>query len=346
MNRVAIIGGGVAGLSAAISLERRGVPSIIVEREEALGGLCGELGCKGVERCVRCDVCLARDMVAQARSSPLIERLGRAELRSVSGQPGDFRLAIRVGGQGHRLVRAAVIVCATGGEPFDAHLDKRLGYDELADVVTSLDLERQLSAEGRFLVPSTSAPPKKVAFILCVGSRDERFNTSYCSKACCKYSFKLAQGLRAIDPGCAITIFFMDWRLYDPRENVRAWASGDSGVRLVRSRPAEVLLGEDSRPEVRFASEKDAIVEVEAFDAVVLSVGLRPARSAAELARTLQVETDAHGFLRSPKGEPCASTRPGVFLAGTCRGPKEIVECVKDGAEAASKAIAFMGGVG
>jgi heterodisulfide reductase subunit A len=346
MKRVAIIGGGAAGLSAALSLEQRGVPSIIIEREEQLGGLCGELGCKGVERCVRCDVCLARSMVAQARSLPAIERLRKAELRSVSGQPGDFRLTIREMDQGRRrVVRAGAIICASGGEPFDAHLDKRLGYGELQDVVTSLDLERQLSATGKITLPSTSLPPKKVAFILCVGSRDERFNVGYCSKACCKYSFKLAQALRSIDAGCSVTFFFMDWRLFDPRENVRAWSSGEGGVRLVRSRPAEVLLGEGSRPEVRFALEDDTEIESEAFDMVVLSVGIKASRGSAELARALQIETDAHGFMRSSEGAPCSSTRPGVFLAGTCHGPKEIVECVKDGAVAASRAVEFLEGV-
>jgi len=344
MKRVAIIGGGVAGLTAALSLEQRGVRSVILERDQELGGLCGQLGCKGVERCVRCDACLARNMISQVRSSPLIERLKQSELRSVSGPPGDFRLAVKVGGQRRRL-NAEAIICATGGEPFDANLDKRLGYGEIKDVVTSMDLERQLSAQGRFLVPSTDLPPKKVAFILCVGSRDERFGASYCSKACCKYSLKLAQALRAKDPECCITFFFMDWRLYDPRENVRAWSNSEKGVRLVRSRPAEVCLGEGSRPEVRFATEDDASIEAEGFDAVVLSVGLRPSRGSMDLAKMLQIETDVHGFMRSLDAGPCTSTRPGVFLAGTCRGPKEIVECAKDGAEAASQAAAFLEGM-
>jgi heterodisulfide reductase subunit A2 len=344
MKRVAIIGGGVAGLSAAMSLQERGVPSVIIERDDELGGLCGKLGCKGVERCVRCDACLARNLVAQVKSSPKVERLMKAELLSVSGHPGDFRLTVKENkhGRGHG-VRAGAIICAIGGEPFDARMDKRLGYGEVQDVITSFDLERQLSEKGAATVPSTGLPPTKVAFILCVGSRDERFNTGYCSKACCKSSFKLAQALRTLAPGCNITFFFMDWRLYDPRENVRVWSSGEDGVRLIRSRPCEVVLGEGPKPEVHFALEGDTEVGAESFDMVVLSIGTGRAKGSAELAQTLQIETDVHGFMRSIN-IPCASTRPGIFLAGVCKGPKEILECAKEGAIAASRAMEFLEG--
>jgi heterodisulfide reductase subunit A2 len=346
MKRVAIIGGGVAGLSAALSLEQRGIPSVIIEREAELGGLCAELGCKGVVKCVRCDVCLVMNMVRQAKASPGIERIRGSELSSVSGKPGDFRLTIRRIDNGQKSTfRAGAIICATGGEPFDARLDKRLGYGEVKDVITSSDLELQLNQAGKASIPSTGQAPRKVAFIMCVGSRDEHLNAGYCSKACCKYSFKLGQALKSIDPECEITFLFMDWRLYDPRENVRVWASGERGVRLVRSRPAEVVIAEGARPEVRFASEGDKGTESEVFDLVVLSVGIRPSKDAQELSRMLQVEADVYGFIRNREGEPCSSTREGIFLAGTCSGPKEIVECAKDGATAASKAVAFLGGL-
>jgi heterodisulfide reductase subunit A len=323
-------------------LSKRGIGSILLERKGELGGLCSELGCKGVNACVRCDACLATDLVSQVKASPLIERLERTELRSVSGQAGDFHLSVEAAGERRRLGAGAVI-CAAGGEPFDAILDKRLGYGEIEDVITSLDLERQLSANGRIVVPSTGFAPHSVAFILCVGSRDAKVGASYCSKACCKYSFKLAQAIRAREPECSITFLFMDWRLYDPRENVRAWAAVEKGVTLVRSRPAEVGLDERSKPEVRFATEGDVAIESESFDMVVLALGLRPSSGSKDLAGVLGIEMDVNGFMASG-AEPCASSRPGVFLAGTCRGPMEIVECAKDGAEAASKASALMEG--
>ncbi len=340
MRRVAIIGGGVAGLSAALSLEEHEVPSVIIERERELGGLCTRLGCKAIDRCVRCDACLAMNLVTKARSSDLIDRLTGADVRSVSGQPGDFRIDYRSSGRGH-AIHAGAIICSVGAEPFDARLDKRLGYGEIQDVITSLDLEHGLMETGKVLVPSTGLPPKKVAFILCVGSRDDRFNAGYCSKACCKYTFKMAQALKAIDQSCAIAFFYMDWRLYDPRENVRAWSSSEKSISLVRARPSEIVIGDDSKLEVRFAQEGDASIGSEPFDLVVLSIGMTKARGAIELAGLLGVETDKHGFMSSVNGT-CATTRPGIFLAGACSGPKEILESAKQGAMAASMAARFL----
>lgn len=345
MRKVAVLGGGVAGLCAALSLAERGLHCIIIERRDRLGGLCGELGCKGIAKCVRCDACLAEDKLAFVESSPGIERIPGAEIVSVSGGPGDFRISLRMdGGAEERRVRAGAIICATGADAFDARLDKRLGLGEVRDVITTLDLERQLREDGHVRVPSTGRAPRSVAFVMCVGSRDERLQVGYCSKACCKTSFKLGQAIKAMDPACQMTYLFMDWRLYDPKENVRLWASGHQDVRLVRSRPAEILEGEDGRPEVRFVSEGDLSIECQAFDLVVLAVGMRPSTGARELAEKLCIELDEFGFMRSLPAEPCLSTRPGIFLAGACRGPKDISESAKDGALSASRAVSFLEG--
>lgn len=345
MKEVAIIGGGVAGLTAALSLADRGIHCTIVEKEGRLGGLCKELGCKGVARCVRCDVCLAEDKVSQVRASPAVERIKGAEVVSVSGPPGDFLLSIRENGTGaERRVRAGAIIVASGAEAFDAALDKRLGLGQVRGVLTTLDLERQLRREGKVVITGGHQAPRSIAFVLCVGSRDQRFQAGYCSKACCKASFKLGQALKALDAACQITFLFMDWRLYDPKENVRLWSLGQEAVRLVRSRPAEIVPGEDGRPEVRFASEGDASIESRSYDMVVLAVGMMPTQDAQAIASRLGIVRDEFGFLSSPPGRPCLSSRPGIFLAGACRGPKDILESVKDGSLAASRAVSFLEG--
>lgn len=344
MKRVAVIGGGIAGLTASLSLRERGVTSVIIERGMTLGGLCGELGCKGDRTCVRCDACLAREKATEVSSCPEIESIKEAEVVSLTGAPGDFRVTVEGPGLngGRRTVRAGAVICATGAEPFDAGLDRRLGHGEVQDVLTSMELERGMMSTGAINVPSTGTPPRSVAFIQCVGSRDERFHAPYCSGYCCKSSFKQAQAIRAKVPTCSLAFLFMDWRLYDPKENVRLWASGQEGVEMVRSRPSEVIVAEDGRPEVRFSSEGDADVRSRAFDLVVLALGLRPSSGAAQLARILGIETDGCGFMRSLTEDPCSSTRAGIFLAGSCRGPKDILESAKEGATAASRALAFL----
>jgi heterodisulfide reductase subunit A len=209
-------------------------------------------------------------------------------------------------------------------------------------VLTNLELELLLS-KGPLRVPSTGRPPQSVAFVQCVGSRDVG-SSPYCSGYCCKSTYKEAQAIRAQAPSCKISLFYMDWRLFDPRENVRAWASGQEGVELLRSRPAQVTPAGDGRPEVRFASEGDATVESRAFDLVVLALGLRPAPGSAQLASRLGIELDPAGFMRGLPHDPCASTRPGVFLAGSCRQPGDILACAQEGATAATRALALLEG--
>jgi heterodisulfide reductase subunit A2 len=345
MRKVLILGAGTAGLSAARALSERGVPSILVERTSILGGMAVEFGCKGLNECVRCDVCLARDLVSEVKRSDLIERVKGADIAKVSGKPGDFMITLSdlASGNGGRHLSAGAIICAIGYEPFDAALEPRLGYGIVPGVVSALDVERQLKERGK-VVLSSGLGPKSVAFIQCVGSRDKRFRQELCSRACCKYSFKMAQLLRRADPDASISFHYMDWRLNDPRENVRKWASGQKGVELLRSRPAEVFSGEDGRPTIRFVAEGDARVEEKGYDLVVLSVGIGPSAQTSRIARVLGVEADGFGFLRSNPGDACVSTRPGIFLAGCCRGPKDIVESAKDGQVAAHKAFQFLEG--
>lgn len=344
MRKVLILGAGTAGLSAARALAERGIPSILVERTSVLGGMAVEFGCKGINECVRCDVCLARDLVNEIKRCELIERIKGMDIAKVSGKPGDFRATLTglASAAGSKHVSAGAIICAIGYEPFDASIEPRLGYGRVPGVMSALDVERQLKEKGKVVVPSSSHHPKSVAFILCVGSRDKRFKQELCSRACCKYSFKMAQLLRRADPETSISFHYMDWRLNDPRENVRQWASGQKGVELIRSRPAEVFSGQDGRPTIRFVAEGDARVEEKGYDLVVLSVGIAPSAQTSRIAEVLGVETDRFGFLRSNPGDACVSNRPGIFLAGCCRGPKDIAESAKDGQVAAHKAFQFL----
>ncbi len=150
----------------------------------------------------------------------------------------------------------------------------------------------------------------------------------YCSKACCKYAYKLGRHLRGLYPELDLTFFFMDWRpLEDAKNALEEWASQDEKVRVVRSRPSEVLPGD--RPVVRYAPPGDFVVE-EGFDLVMLSVGLVPDPSNLDLAEMLEITVDQYGFLISDKRN--------ILIAGTCSGPKDIRESVEEGVTAAGLA--------
>jgi len=341
MKKVLIIGGGTAGISAALSLAERRVPSIIVEKKQ-FGGMAETLACKGKVECVRCDVCLAHDKVAGMRKSPLIEGVGPAELTGLKGKPGSFRATIAFSSGKMREIAAASIIVSIGMEPFDPGLDMRLGYGSVAGVMTAYEAEKQLLHDGGLTLLEGKKEGRSVGFVQCVGSRDVRLGIDYCSRVCCKYSLKLAQLLKLLDPGIGISYYFMDWRPCSVQDDLYAWATSANDVELVRSRPSEVVSGETGKPEIRFTSPLGENVESKQHDIVILSQGICPALDVDFVSELLGLERDPSGFIRSEDSDPCRTNQPGIFVAGCVRAPMDLVDAARDGAIAAGKAHSFM----
>jgi len=331
MRQVVIVGGGAAGLAASVELSRRGLFSTIVERSPTLGGRSLDLACKGSPACVRCDACYPHDLRREASRSDRANVMLRAEVEGVRWTPEGAEIMVSTP-DGRAMLEARAVILATGSEPFDPGADPRLHSQECPDVLSSLEVERRLAAANRLTVPSTGRPPLDMAIVQCVGSRDVRRGAPYCSKACCKYAYKLGLRLRHLHPDLRLTFFFMDWRpLEDSRKALEAWAAADSQVRLVRSRPAEIIPGE--RPTLRYATPGESIEE-KSFDIVMLSVGMVPCSSNPLLAELFGIGVDALGHLRSD--------RERVLIAGTSGGPKDIRESVEEGTAAAGMAARLL----
>jgi heterodisulfide reductase subunit A len=219
--------------------------------------------------------------------------------------------------------KVSAVVYATGMTPVDACETTRLGCGLIKDVVSSVDAERILNEKGRLVRPSDGKPPKRVAVVQCVGSRTVKKGVEYCSKFCCKYATKITQLMLDTDPELNIDFYFMDLRtLYEPQDDFKAWAKAKKTVKLVRSMPATVNLREDGKLLVRATAENDAEVTEAEYDMVVLSVGMRPEGATSELAASLGIKADLHGFASpSPDLE-----KEGVFVVGAVSGPMDIEE--------------------
>ncbi len=344
MKKVLIIGGGTAGISAALSLAERGVPSTIIEKKD-FGGMAETLACKGKVECVRCDVCLAHDNVAGMRKSSMIERVGPAELARLKGVPGSYKAKVALQSGRRYDIAAASIIVSIGMEPFDPSLDKRLGYGAVAGVITAHEAEKQLLHEGGLALLGSKKEGSSIGFVQCVGSRDLRFGIDYCSRVCCKYSLKLAQLMKLLDAEARISYYFMDWRPCSAQDDIYAWAMSAGNVELVRSRPSEIVPGDDGRPEVRFTSPSGEKVESRQHDIVILSQGIRPALDVNSISDLLGLERDQSGFIKSRESDPCRTNRPGIFVAGCARAPMDLVDAARDGAIAACKAYSFIEGI-
>ena len=231
-------------------------------------------------------------------------------------------------------VKVGAIVLAMGYEIFDPGKRGDYGYGKMANVVTSLDFERLLCStgpfEGEIRRPSDGKHPKKLAWIHCVGSRQllEGGNT-YCSAVCCTYTQKQVILTKDHDPEAQCTIFHNDIRSYGKDfERFYQRAARLPGVRFIRS---YVSVGreipETKNVTIRYSTFPQGVQEEE-FEMVVLSVGLNPPEDAPELARRFGIELDSHGFCKTNPRNPMETTRPGIFVSGTFRGPMDIPESV------------------
>ncbi|MBU0701089.1 FAD-dependent oxidoreductase [bacterium] len=240
-------------------------------------------------------------------------------------------------------IDVGAIILAQGSDGFKANIRGEYGYGRYRNVITSLELERILSAsgpfEGHLQRLSDGKQPKKIAWIQCVGSRDRNKGNPYCSAVCCTYAVKEAIIAKehAAEP-IETTIFYMDMRIYGKRfEEYYNKARDEYGVCFIHSRVAEVREIEESKDLIlRYEDENN--VKEETFDMVVLSVGLVPTEGSKELAGRLGVELNEYGFCKTSDFTPSATNIHGIYVAGTFKEPRDIPETVMQASSAAAEA--------
>nr|WP_228723343.1 FAD-dependent oxidoreductase [Desulfosediminicola flagellatus] len=238
------------------------------------------------------------------------------------------------------------VVLATGAKPYDpTPLSDLYLYKQNPNVMTSLEFERLLSSGGptmgHLVRPSDHKEPKKVAWLQCIGSRDNnKCGNSYCSSVCCMYAMKdamIAKEHATEDLDAAI--FYMDIRSFGKDYEMYYDRARDrEGIRFVKSRVHSVTENRENQNLIlRFADENGAIMEEE-FDMLVLSVGLEVPKETLELADKLGIAVNKNKFLESKPFNPLESTRPGIFACGTFQGPKDIPASVTEASAAAGLA--------
>lgn len=237
------------------------------------------------------------------------------------------------------------VVLIPGALPMKGDIRPEFGYGRYDNVVTSLEFERMLSASGPFTGvvqrPSDSKHPRKVAWIQCVGSRDDSCGNGYCSSVCCMYATKEAVIAQEHDKNIQSTIFYMDIRAFGKGfDTYIERAEKDHGVHYVRSMVSavrEIPVSRNLRLSYATVGEKGRPVNhEEEFDMVVLSVGLEVSTDAQQLAERLGVELNEYGYAEPPQYRPSETSRPGIFAAGAFSEPKDIPETVIEASCAAS----------
>lgn len=244
-------------------------------------------------------------------------------------------------------IGVGAVVIATGFKPFDISRIEEYNTDQ-PDIITAVDFEEMLSAKsktGMRLVKSDGTMPAKVAFVLCVGSRDfERYN-KHCSRVCCLYSMKQAHLVKKMNKDAAVSIFYIDMRAAGRRFEEFYYNTQQEGVQFIRGRIADITPRDGGSLRVRYEDTLLSTIEEDEFDLVVLCPSLEAADGSQELARKLNVPLGDDGFIEEKhvKIDPVSSLNQSVYMAGCSIGPKDIHDSVTDGISAAHKVHQFLG---
>ncbi len=233
------------------------------------------------------------------------------------------------------------VVMATGFDLYDPGANSEYGYDRYPNVLSALEYERMLSASGPTIGSvqrrDNGKHPKKIAFIQCVGSRDQEHQ--YCSSVCCSFANKQAMLTIDHEPDCEPTVFLMDMRAQGKGFDAFYQRAIDKGVKFVRSRPSYIK--EDPLTGDLLISWEDEAGKMHEtrYDMVVLSAGLEPARKAQEAAGHVGVALNRHGFCELHEFNPLETSRKGVFVVGPFGEPKDIPDSVAQASAAAAQVM-------
>ena len=242
-------------------------------------------------------------------------------------------------------LEVGTIVAAIGYDPFDPSGIYQYGYGRFSNVITAMEIERMINASGptggHVIKPSDGIEPKRVAFIHCVGSRDEQIGKPYCSRVCCMYSMKNAQLCIDHEPDTEVTCYYMDIRSFGKGyEEFYKTSQEKYGIEFIRGKPAQIFENDDLTLTIRAEDTLLGKVTEYTYDLVVLSVGLEHSAGSDELRQTLGLSRSADGFYMEahPKLRPVDTLTDGVYIAGVAQGPKDIPDSVAQGSAAASRA--------
>jgi heterodisulfide reductase subunit A len=236
------------------------------------------------------------------------------------------------------------IILATGFKDYDAALSPQYGYGALDNVLTGMEFERLVNSGGPTIGQvrlKDGRAPERIAILHCVGSRGDHHE--HCSRVCCMYSLKLAHLARDL-LGAEVVEFYRDMRAFGKGYETFYTRVQREGVQFARYGDDIRVTAHDGHLKVTITDLYTGQPNEVLVDMVVLSTGLEPQADQQQVAKIFGISLSPDGFFleKHPKLAPIETATDGVFLAGTCQGPKDIPDSVVQGGAAASAALALM----
>jgi heterodisulfide reductase subunit A len=326
-----VIGGGIAGMTAAMSLARQGFTVHLVEKEAELGGMLRHL--HKLQPTNRDASEVLREAVIAVKANTNIDLHMPTLVKEMEGFIGNFVVTLQKNGSNQlEQINVGTIIVATGAEAFKPA--GMYGYDENDNIITQLELE-QLLKKGEL------KEPKKVVMIQCVGAR-EKTGRTYCSRICCMVALNNALLLKKLYPDVEVNILFRDLQTYGEYEDFyrEARANFINFTRYDQDKPPKVASKPDGKLAVTvYDVYLGAEVEMES-DLLVLSTPLIQHEDGRKLSPVLKVPLGSDGFFfeAHPKLRPVDFSSDGIYVCGTAHGPKDVTESIAQACAAASRA--------
>jgi quinone-modifying oxidoreductase subunit QmoB len=343
---ILVIGGGAAGLSAALEAANDGYDTVLVEKEAELGGYAAKLYRQTPSSYpyTTLQEPTIFKKIKEVQGHPKIKVYTSAKIEKIDGQPGLFDTTITVNGN-EETFRVGAVVMAAGFRPYDATKLTHLGYGLSPDVITNLEME-ELAKKGKIVRPSDGKVAENVAFIQCAGSRDPE-HLPYCSDFCCLTSLKQALYVRQSNPNATAMILYKDIRTPGQTELFYKEAQSDPGVMLTKAEIDGVTLGAGGK--LQIAAKETLLGDNVVFEAdlVVLATGLVPVTKDEPVLNlgyrqgpALPEIEEYNGFADSNFiCFPYETRRTAIYAAGTVHQAMTIPMAMNDGIGAACKAI-------
>jgi len=339
-----VIGGGVAGMSAALEVANAGREVYLLEKTEQLGGMVSHFDLT-FPYLYDADKML-EVMIRRTINHPHIKVFYNTTISEVHGYIGNFETTIQSDSNQEQTLTFGNIIVATGLRPFDASRVGQYGYGRLPNVITSVEFE-DLLRTGQVRTKEGNIP-QNIAIIHCVGSRNTEFH-EYCSRTCCQVALKFANQLRSLLP---------DSNIYDLYADMRAFGKGCEELYTATSKKEIIFMMFDQQhelpqiiksvapgdpPMLIFFREKISGLGLEIpADMIILMVGMEAHPDVKDIAHAVGISICSNAFFieKHPKLDPVATTTSGVYIVGNCQGPKGIPDSVAQAKAAAARVLA------
>jgi heterodisulfide reductase subunit A len=333
-----VIGGGIAGMTAASEFAKKGISVHLVEKGDKLGGRAYELDPLRLAD----EEGITLPEIESLSGNEKINVMLNSEVVDISGTLGDYQVKIKTGEEEKEIVVGGIVI-ATGSALFDTIRLPEYRIDD-DDVIDFLQLEKMLAVKS-LKMPSTGEVPKRINFIQCVGSRDENKGNAHCSLVCCTYAIKQASRIKSLYPEMQVIIHYMDLRGPDNGFEEIYLAAQRKGVNFMRGRVAEIQRKENGLFLRTEHIELGDVMEL-GSDLVVLAVGQEAQKGTQELAEQVHLVLDVDGFMGYYNDRYDVLDRRGVAVAGCAEGPMGIRKSITDAKKSAWEiAMVFTKGV-